>query len=370
MNLFARVAGRVYARTFYEANALALLLLFGFAGGVLSGKEHMALALIFTGGPLYTLIPFSVWILYASKIILYNRSMSRLPQTAVIRNLEFVPGFTRWRVALWTVAQQCLPFVLYGIFLAAVGIQQGSILSAVVILLEIAVALEISELALRREWSLKSDVHVASTPLVRRATYPLMAVEWLLRQVPGLVVVTKVFNGFLLYGICRLHAYDEYDIRLLTIAILMVSGTSAFILHYLLRFDHHAFRLLRNLPISIHWRVFSLLAVISILLLPEFLILRWNWPSAHSGWEFLLLAGAALALQFAAYTHLMRRWLSPDQFAQQIFISVLGLFILILFRLPVPVIVLAAMAYGLMFSRRYYQFEWSGTEIRTPSACR
>lgn len=359
MNI-ARVAGRVYARTFYEANALTLLLLFGFAGGVLSGKEHMALALIFTGGPLYTLIPFSVWILYAFKVILYNRSVSRLPQNTFIRNLEFVSGFTRWRIALWTVAQQSMPVVLYGIFLAVVGIQQGSILSAVVIILEIAVALEFSELALRREWGLKSDVRVASPPFVRRAAYPLMAVEWLLRQVPGLVVVTKLFNGFLLYGVCRLHAYDEYDIRLLTISILMVSGTSAFILHYLLQFDHHAFRLLRNLPLPIRWRIIWLLAVISILLLPEFLVLRWNWPTAHSGWEFLLLVGTALALQFAAYTHLMRRWLSPDQFAQQLFVSVLGLFIIILFRLPVPVIVITGMVYGLMFIRRYYHFEWSG----------
>ena len=77
MSNIQSVLFKVLVKEFYRINAGFFLIVVGICFGFLRDIEHLALARYFTSAPVYLLIPFSVWLLYALKIIAFNDSSFR-----------------------------------------------------------------------------------------------------------------------------------------------------------------------------------------------------------------------------------------------------------------------------------------------------
>lgn len=350
---------RTYVRTFYEANALTFLILFGFAGGVLSGQEHMALATIFASAPVYTLIPLAVWLLFVIKVVLYNRNVSRAPENVFTHHLAIAPRSVQWISSLVVATEQCTPIVLYAGFLMVVAAMLGQIQVMVIVFLELTLLLLLCGGSLRLQWHSSAEYSWRGSLLKSFHSYPAIALQWLLRSFPGLIIVTKCFNVLLLFGLCRMHWLDDYDIRLLAIGTVFTSGTTAFVLHHLARFENHTFGLVRTLPVPIIRRALWTLILIFLLQVPELTTIRWNLPEARTDWEVVQLLFLTLTVQFAVYTHLLRKPLSLDQFSRRTFAITMVLFITVLFGVPIMLLIGGTAAYGMLFATHFYKFEFS-----------
>ncbi len=349
---------RVYARTFYEANALTFLILFGLAFGVLSGREHMALAEVFVSAPVYTLIPAAFWVAYGIKVILYNRNVGRAPENVFIRQLTIVPSSAQWISSFLVVAEECAPLVLYAGFLIMVAVMLGQSQVAVIVFLEVTVLLILCSELLRSQWYGSAEYVGRRNLLSAFHNYPVIALQWMLRSFPGLIIVTKCFNSLLVFGLCRMHWLDEYDVRLLALGTVITSGTTAFVLHHFARFESQTFGLVRMLPVPTFRRVLWTMTLILLLQVPELTTLRWNLPEARTGWELVQLLLLGLGVQFAIYTHLLQKPLSLDRFSRRTFAVTLVLFAAVLFKVPIMILVTGTAAYGMLFASHFYQFEF------------
>lgn len=357
MKSIRRVISRVYAWSFYEANTLTFLVLFGFVGGVLSGNEHMALAEIFTGAPRYTIVPFGVWLMYSLKVSLYNHVVSATPGNIFLRQLGLAPTRVKWTAAFLVTLEQSVPIILYALFLFSVAFRQQRYDSLIVLVAELTLILTVPTLGLYRLWhqAREGTQRIPSTG----SSYLIIVLRWLFRSAPGLILLTKVFDIPFLYGLCKLHQFDTYDVRLLGMGVTITAAMNAFILHHFMRFEHHEFQLIRALPIPMLRRIMRILLLIMMLLLPELIVLRWNLPSSITAWEQTELVLLLATFPFAAYTALLGRSITLDQFARLIFAVTFSVVIAILFRLPLPVLLSGIFAYCLLFPGRYHKYEYS-----------
>lgn len=359
MKAILQTTTRVYARSFYEANAFVFLVLFGFTCGVLSGTEHMALATIFVSAPHYTLIPQVIWVLYASKVVRYNRHCGMAQENIFIRQLALTPRSVSWTVSILVTSEQCAPILLYGGFLMVVAAQLAQFDSALSVFAGLCVLVIVCASLLRAQWQ-RAEERSHTRLLTKLHQYPTLVLQWLTRSFPGLIVVAKGFNCLLLFGLCQLHRFEVYDYRFLALGVVITAGMSSFILQHVNRFENQAFGMVRALPVPAFRRVLWVLTVILFLQAPELITLRWNLPVTRTTLEFIELALLAIAIPFAVYAYLLKKPLTPDPFARQLFAITLGLFVMVLFKMPMIALIAVLSMYGMLYVRRFYKFEYLG----------
>lgn len=82
---------KVFVRAFYLENATFFLFVVGIAGGFMSGVEHIALMQFFISKAYLIGIPASLWMLYAIRIINFNRSVLMRAENSFVFNLALYP---------------------------------------------------------------------------------------------------------------------------------------------------------------------------------------------------------------------------------------------------------------------------------------
>jgi len=287
---------------------------------------------------------------------MFNQTIYHSPANIFLRQLSLAPRRVEWTTSFVVVFGQMLPAILYALFLLTVAILQHQGYAFFSLLAELIVLLTSSAYILHGQWHQVKEHTV--TGLSSGSNYTVIVLRWLLRSTPGLIITTKVFNVLFLFGLCKLHQSEDYDVRFLGMGVTIAAAMNAFILHQLIRFEHHEFKLNRMLPIPMSRRIMQTLMIIIISLLPEIVTLRWHLPSSRTGWEQVELVLLLAAIGFAAYTFLLRKALSPDQFARSLFAAAFSLVIAILFHAPLAILLAGVVGYCFLFPKRFYRYEY------------
>ena len=341
------------------------LITVGLTGGFMSGREHMALALSIISTPFMTIIPMLVWIYYGIKIYTFNQQISRARETRFIHDLSLLPIPTQLVVALTVALAQFMPAIAYGNFLIIMAIENKVFASALSMTASLLVILGCLTFFLYN--SIQVLHHEQKTSFVKRwiderfqKPFVQFFVEWIVRQQPGMVVISKIFSCVLILGVCQLYKFDAYDYRLLAMGSLLAFGSSLALVYQFVLFENHTFSFLRNLPLPLFQRMFHFIAAVTILNLPELMLLTRSFPDQLSLSRLPELLLFILSLLMLSYSLLLKRNIRFESFSGIIFISVMVLFLLVLSGVPLLLLAIPALIMSYyQYSKNFYGFEVS-----------
>ncbi len=360
MRKLARVLQRAVAAEFYRRYVGGLIVGGLLLGGVLSSTEHVTLireaihdARVLVG---VYLLPWALYTALSGRFAFHLWSQATYES---LRDLLLVPSLRRWAVGLRTQALILAPCWAYGAVIIGFAVQAGRGQSALVtagaLSLLTAAGWLAHEVALRRG-AAGSGPLTAGRMLGRAWPPALWSLRAQLRDRFAGLVVLKLVSVASIWGLCRVFTPDTFDARLLTLGALL---TTCF--HLRLPAEWYAWERTRlalrwNMPIAPRHRWGEQARLMGTLLLPELIAwARWCPLPAPDRWIWavrltlfpavvLLLAGASLL-----------RWpRHPADFLGPALAVAFGVYLLLLTRVPLEVLTVAAALGSWWLTRRFY----------------
>jgi hypothetical protein len=366
-----RVLVAVFAREFYLTNTGFFLFVIAFASGFMRSHDHVALAEFFVSNPLVLSIPLIIWLFYTVKVMSFNRERLTLNQNEFIFCFILLPSITQTWIVLRIIAIQLVPVFLYGSFLCIVGSKHRMAYSVATVIMGYILLVSLSVYHLI--WQLhhpndEKKVFFLSRFLNHQFTkpFPLFFVEWVARHELASLAGTKIFSGLIIAATTAFYKTDTYDLRLLTLGILISAAANTGLVLSLHRFENFHVHWIRGLPFSIVKRIFFTLISVAIILFPEVILLLKNFPKEHSWYEFLnvILFLVSIPIFFYGISYVKDR--SPEEIVPIVFYCVIAWFVLILFKVPALILGIVNVLTGLILWKRfYYSFEYVARKARS-----
>lgn len=362
MSALTNVFAKVFIREFYRLNAGFFMVVITLTFGFMSGREHKALAEFFVASPLLSLIPISVWLVYAAKVILFNKQRLQLAENVFLFNTS-ITSFTQQTVcASQTLFIQLIPTALYGLFLCVMALRNGFYQSLITIIAGMVVLQVFSTLILVR--SLRTPIREFKTSVFKRFIdkHTVRPLWWIyivtvLRQEPFLFVGTKIFTGLLLFAVTQLYIGETYDARLLAMAATFAGIGNYMVMMQLQLFDFRSFILMKGLPLGILRRWATLVSITLVFVLPELIIVIKYAPSI-STIDLLSTLMLIPSLALTVYSLLYLKFKNQETLGRLTFGIAMVHVVLILFKIPVVAFVIVNLTLAWMIFRwRYYKFE-------------
>lgn len=353
---------KVFVREFYRLNAGFFIVVITLTFGFMSGREHKALAEAFVASPLLTMIPITVWFVYAIKVILFNGQRLLLAENEFLFNTSLLSPAKQILASLQTLFMQLLPAILYCTFLLLVALKNNFLQSFVLLLLAIVVLVVSASLILVRNF--KTPITEFKTSVLKKFVdkHTVRPLWWIyivtvLRQEPFLFFGTKVFTGLLLFAVMQLYIGETYDGRLLAMAAAFAGISNYMVMMQLQLFDFRYFVLMRSLPITLTQRGLYLILNTLIFVLPEFVMII-KYAPALPVVEILSVMMLLPSLALMTYALLYIRFKNEESYGRLTFALAIAHVVLILFNVPVAAFVIVNLLCAwLIFRSRYYTFE-------------
>ena len=362
MSALWTVPEKVIVRQFYLQNTGLFLVVLMLAFGFLSSNEHIALAGYALHDWAFLAAYGIVWGIYSAHTIRF--SLQVFQKTDLLQLFRLIPSFKRVAILYFLHLQLLAPVIFYGSFMFWVGNQQGTT-TANVVLVVIIVSLSVLPLpfverALRHPNPEQFAGHIGAWLRQRFTTpYALFFIRYLFREQPATLFLTKLGACLLTVGVLALYPTDEYDIRLLSLGMLLSAALHAGIVFELYRFEATQLLLLRNLPLPISRRFIQYSGIFFLLITPEAVLLLKNRPVDVTVPAILGVWLWGLSLLFLQYVALLSRHQPRDRFMSQLFWPLIGCFLLVMYRLPVwGLAATGLVAAAVLFIRSYYRSSW------------
>lgn len=348
-------------KEYYRQNAVFIFTVLMFAIGFLRGNEHLAIINEALRSPFILFCIFLIWILYAVKITLFTlRFLSQ-------RSNEFLYHLRLFSVSKRILAFMNLQFSLvqlvftYAVLMIGKAILEKTwwaILAIVLVNLGMVVAgALVYEYRIRRPNS-RQDVVRKYFSLNLVTPQFLFYPRHLLTQQTVLLLITKTFTAFVIMGVCYLFPTDDYDVRLISLGCLLAAFSQSVILQNLHFFERMYFDIYKNLPLAgLRWFLKYLLTL-TVILLPEAVVLARNLPAGVSVTDGLiqfvfLLSVAVMLLHYQIFVAG-----NKESGFQVVFFSGVALAILIMFGIPVLAFSGAALLLSYrILQKRFYTVE-------------
>jgi hypothetical protein len=359
-----RVLVPVFVREFYLANTGFFLLVIAFAGGFMRSYDHIALAEFFISSPLVLIIPLALWFLYNLKVINFNWELIKQNENEFIFCFMLFPRSKQWWMAIRVVLIQLLPAFIYGLFLCLLAWKYELINSIVVIVLALMLLVLMSAYHLR--WSLHHPNHEKKVSFIARffnlqftKPFPLFFIEWITRHELMMLLGTKVFSALIIIAITALYKTDIYDLRLLSIGIIIASGANVALMHALHRFENFHLSWVKSLPISLLKRIYLSLVTMGIILLPEIILLIRNFPAGQHWHDYVICSFFLFSIPFLFYGLLYAKDRDQQEVMTLVFYCSMVWFVLVLFKVPISLLgILNSLTGFILWKRFYYSFEY------------
>lgn len=357
---------KLIVRQFYLQNTGLFLVVLMLSFGFLSSAEHIALATYALHDLAFLSIYMALWVIYAVYAIRF--SLQLFQTTDLLQLFRLIPPVKRVVILYFLHLQLLAPVILYAGFMLWVGNKQQTTMANGIVILTISMLsilpLPFVERALRNPNPEQFTGNLGAWLRQRLTTpYGLFFVRYLFREQPATLFLTKTGSCLVTIGVLALYPTDDYDIRLLSLGMLLSAAFHAGIIFELYQFEATQLLLLRNLPLSIPKRLMNYVGMIALIISPEAVILIYNHPTdvaipAIIGvWAFGL---SLLMLQFVA---LLSHHHDRDRFMSRLFWPIIGCFFLIMYRLPVWGLALAGLgAASVLFVFKYYKSSWETGE--------
>lgn len=368
MKTTIKVFAKVFVKTFYAENVSFFLVVIGLAFGFMSGVEHKALAEFFTSSPLTALIPVISWMLYALKVVRFNRSVTRRKENEFLFCHSLYPPRDQFGNVTLVLFNQLAPAFLYAIFLSAVALKHNAFIPLTIIVTGIVLIAILSSLTLKYRLShpdAERKVWFIDRIFNKNFTrpYPLFLIEWLSRKKTFLLISTMVFCSLLLFGVLMLYRTDHYDVRLLQMALLIVASGNIQLIREVHMFETFHFTLINQQPFSFVKRLGYLVPVFAFISFPQIALLIRYFPADLSTLMIPECVWFLIAYSFFLYGIMYRNKQTQEQAMRLSFGLVLLLFVLTLFSLPMSLISVPAAAIGaIVWKRNFYTFELMSEE--------
>lgn len=351
---------RTLVTEFYRQNSgfFLLILLIGF--GIIRSDDHVALfryAMVSPSTLVYYVIP---WMLYGLKTLSFVRSQFRHPAYGFLDLWRLIPFGTRLSGWVTMQAGLLLPVFLYAGWMGVYAFPARQ-WSALVLIGLVLLGLVVLPIPLLERMLHQTSREVRVRTFIRHwpLPYPLYFIQHLFRRQPLLLLLTKIFSGLLIMGVCLLYPTDDYDERLLTIGMLIGGLTQLGLAQEQYVFEHEYLLFLRNLPLSFGKRIGYLFVQGLLLFIPETLLLFRYLPATVS-W---LYVGKALFFGIGLWLAGLHRLYQNDKSLENL--GSYGLWgfpiglLLIMFQVDTALLGLLLWAYaGWVNTYHYYRSEF------------
>lgn len=372
MNAEHHIVQSVFVKTFYKSNTTFFLLVIGLCGGFMRSQDHIAVAELFVSSPFLLMIPITIWSLYALKVIQFNQSILTHSENEFIFNFNVLPASTQWLALLTVLASQLLPVIFYGIFLIAMSTKLQLPTSIILIVIAILVLLVLASKKLQhalhhpnQDRSVSRLKRIFDTSFTK--PFFMFFIEWIVRRQPLLVIGTKLFSAAVLLAVTYLYSTDVYDDRLLGMAIIISTTAGAQLMGEMHRFDNFYFAMLRQLPINFLKRFLYTSVTILLISLPEIGLLITYFPQNLSRMVIPESIVFMISVCVFIYGNLYAKKKSLEELMPLIFILAMLSIVLILFKIPMLVLAIINLLWGLfIWQKHYYGFEYVAKQ-KTPT---
>lgn len=359
-----RVLIAVFVREFYLTNTGFFLLIIAFAGGFMRSHDHIALAEFFISSPSVLGIPLMLWFFYTLKVMKFNRDRLKQNENEFMFCLLLFPSLSQRWMVIRVVLIQLLPVFIYGMFLILVAWKNSMTESVVTIV--IGFILLVAASAYHLMWHLyhpndEKNVYFLSRLLNHQLTkrYPLFFIEWTMRHEFVLFTGTKIFTGLIIAATTTFYKTDTYDLRLLGLGILISSAANTGLILSLHRFENFHLHWIKGLPFSFVKRIFFTLIPMGIILLPEVMLLLKRFPPGRNWYDYINAIFFLISIPIFFYGILHVKDRSQEEITPIVFYCVVGWFVLVLFKIPIPLLgIINAVTGLLLWIRFYYSFEY------------
>ena len=317
MHLFV-IVNKVLVKTFYKDNAGFFLVLTGLCFGFLRKADHIALAQFFVSSVYVFMIPASLWLLYTIKVILYNRDAVALQQNTFLSSFIFLPTGSKIILLLAAAMIQLLPIIAYGLFLikmaSAINLSQSKSdpheLNIVCIIIALLFSL-VSIVVFSANRNLLYATTERQITFIKRIfdsrfTKPHLQffIEWVIRTRTAIFFGAKIFAAAVIIGISRFYLFDDYDVRLMALGVLLAMTANIGLIFQFHRFENYHFQWLKNLPLTLIQKIVFFLITFMMICLPEWIVLLRFFPSQLSLFNYAELFIFGNSLILLAYTSL------------------------------------------------------------------
>jgi len=354
---------RTVAAEFYSQNSGFFLLCGTLAFGFMSGAEHKALAQFFVSGPSTLAVPVGIWLLYTLKVIRFNGAQLHLPSNRFLFTAQFLPRHQLWLICAQSFGVQLFPVFAYGLYLMTMASSLTKTCSVITIVLALLGCLCFGTFVMYK--SLGNPHREFRTSVVTRffdqriiRPWVQVYVEWLLRMKPLKISGLKMVTCLLLFGVIALYDYENYDWRLLAMAVTFAGIANVFIVFPMVAFEHTHIGWIKNIPLTRGRRFMTLITASVFFLLPEFIVLARNFP-VNLDIQWLLVNVMYLVSLMAFFLGLLHITASPiESITKRSFLILVVLLILILFKIHPIALAFVNTATGYtLFRKHYYSFE-------------
>ncbi len=362
MNVLPAVLRKTIVGQFYRQNAGLFFVVLMLAGSFLRLPEHMALAQAAVHTPFLLGLYQTLWLVYT--LFATRFAVGVIRQTEVLYHYRLIPTPQRWLGLLAVQSMVLLPILAYMAFIGWISSQQHTNLSSVQ--LAVGAVLMTTLPIFWLDYALKTPNRQPLTTRIRlpwrerfTTPYGLFFIRHLFIDQPALLFITKTGTSLLTLGILSLYPTDDYDVRLLALGALFMALSHSGIIYQLYQFEHQRLALLRNLPIPAGQRLATYALIITLLLLPETILLIRYQPDDLSIGIIASVWAFGHSLILLLFTLLLIRHRQPDQLLPIVSGLLLVGFLTIMYQLPLwGLSALSWAMAGGLFVRYYPQSAW------------
>ena len=189
--------------------------------------------------------------------------------------------------------------------------------------------------------------------------FPFFFIEWITRHEFVMLIGTKFFSALMILGITALYKTDTYDLRLLSMGIIIVAGANTGLIHAMHHFENFHLSWLKALPIPFLKRIFYGLLTIGIILVPEMVFLVQNFPARQDWYDPVISGFFLFSIPLLFYGLLYAKDRNQQDIMTLVFYCGIAWFVLVLFQIPILLLgTLNALAGFFLWKKFYYSFEY------------
>lgn len=365
MLIVINILQRVLVNHFYKVNTGFFLFLFFVLFGIPHQVVSFHLSLIdgMLQSTVFLACVFALWFLYFLKCFNYTANQLNDSRQQFLFCLNNLSTTYRFIYMFFVQAMLYLPVLIYSIFILYVAFQKHYWLNSIAIIFFNAAILCIGSLSylivLSRKSILQLPKAIVHLPRLSKPLFsmPLFFIWHRRRQ---MLIITKALSLLLLYGFIHLYQPERHDIRPLLLCCIVSAVAHSAMVFEIRQFEEFFLSFTKNFPLTSTARFLQVLAMYSVLLIPEFIFLFTGFPLHFTITDYPQLLLMMIGLLVFFHTILLMDDITMDDYIKTVFAILTVLFFVVLYNpgigLPVGLILLSLgffYSYYLHFEKKY-----------------
>ncbi|MEO6903230.1 MAG: hypothetical protein ABI315_08760 [Bacteroidia bacterium] len=372
MNIIIKIINRVFVLEYYKANLFFFLMILSLLTGFGTFPKpillHSEIMLDISKHAYLLMITLFLFTLYNFKCYHFIIKQFTATQNNFLMSLIHLPKKRLFSYLLYIQIVLLLPFLIYLFITASIAFINAHFLSGIFTLIySLLLASATAFCYGYRVWMHTNKeytvIPLAWTRRIKKAPF-LFYVLFVLQEQEVCLVITKICSGIVLVGV--INAGDAPDIKFIAFGILTSIFIHTTLIFRVKSFEDQFMDFLRILPLPTYNRIASLLLAYSFILIPEILVIFFNFIQSPETFAAILFV-IPLALSTILFFHSILYTLNVDinNYITYSFCIYLLITLIVLFGIHPLILgfVFFFISYFL-FHRYYYAYETKSNLIK------